>query len=58
MDWYVAKTKALSSCAVTAHLICVFVFAYIHKSGFRIYASVRFSHEAARIKCVSYSDSV
>ena len=23
-----AKTKALISCAVTAHLICVFVFAY------------------------------
>ena len=25
---YVAKTKALISCAVTAQLICVFVFAY------------------------------
>ena len=35
---YVAKTKALISCAVTAHLICVFVFAY----GKRW-----FSHDAA-----------
>ena len=25
---YVAKTKALISCAVTAQLICAFVFAY------------------------------
>ena len=30
----VAKTKALISFAVTAKLICVFVFAYIHKPGF------------------------
>ena len=29
----VAKTKALISCAVTAQLICVFVFAYA-KNGF------------------------
>ena len=29
----VAKTKALISCAVTAQLICVFVFAYA-KAGF------------------------
>ena len=29
----VAKTKALISCAVTAQLICVFVFAYV-KSRF------------------------
>ena len=34
----VAKTKALISCAVTAQLICVFVFAY---------AKIRFSHVAA-----------
>ena len=34
----VAKTKALVSCAVTAKLICVFVFAY---------AKRRFSHGAA-----------
>ena len=32
---HVAKTKALISCAVTAQLICVFVFAY---------AKSRFSH--------------
>ena len=25
---YIAKTKVLISCAVTARLICVFVFAY------------------------------
>ena len=37
---YVAKTKALISFAVTAKLICVFVFAY---------AKCRFSHDAAHI---------
>ena len=37
---YVAKTKALISFAVTAKLICVFVFAY---------AKSRFSHDAAHI---------
>ena len=31
---YVAKTKALISFAVTAKLICVFVFAYMQKAGF------------------------
>ena len=36
----VAKTKALSSFAVTAKLICVFVFAY---------AKSRFSHDAAHM---------
>ena len=36
----VAKTKALISFAVTAKLICVFVFAY---------AKTRFSHDAAHI---------
>ena len=29
---YVAKTKALISCAVTAHLICAYVFAYAKTS--------------------------
>ena len=42
-----AKTKALISCAVTAQLICVFVFAYAKK---------RFSHEAAQI--MSFSRTV
>ena len=37
----VAKTKALISCAVTAQLICVFVFAY---------ANCWFSHAQALIK--------
>ena len=37
---YVAKTKALISFAVTAKLICVFVFAY---------AKSWFSHDAAHI---------
>ena len=37
---HVAKTKALISCAVTAQLICGFVFAY---------AKIRFSHVAAQI---------
>ena len=37
----VAKTKALISFAVTAKLICVFVFAYVKS---------RFSHDAAQIK--------
>ena len=36
----VAKTKALISFAVTAKLICVFVFAY---------AKIRFSHNEAHI---------
>ena len=40
----VAKTKALISCAVTAQLICVFVFAY---------AKNRFSHNEAHIPVVS-----
>ena len=35
---YVVKTKALIGCAVTAQLICAFVFAY-EKS--------RFSHDVA-----------
>ena len=35
----VAKTKVLISCAVTAQLICVFVFAYV---------IIRFSHVAAQ----------
>ena len=38
----VAKTKALISFAVTAKLICVFVFAY---------ADCWFSHDAARLIC-------
>ena len=37
---YVAKTKALISFAVTAKLICVFVFAY---------ANCWFSHDAAQM---------
>ena len=36
----VAKTKALISFAVTAKLLCAFVFAYAHCS---------FSHEAAQV---------
>ena len=32
----IAKTKALISFAVTAKLICVFVFAYLQKAGFLI----------------------
>ena len=39
----VAKTKALISFAVTAKLICVFVFAY---------AKSRFSHDTAHIALV------
>ena len=35
---YLAKTKALISCMVTAQLICIFVFAFAKKN--------RFSHEA------------
>ena len=37
---HVAKTKALISFAITAKLICVFVFAF---------AKSRFSHDAAHI---------
>ena len=39
---HVAKTKTLISFAVTAKLICAFVFAY---------AKIWFSHDAAHIKC-------
>ena len=42
---YVAKTKALISFAVTAKLICVFVFAY---------AKCSFSHDAAHLFCYYY----
>ena len=38
---YVAKTKALISFAVTAKLICVFIFTY---------AKSRFSHDAAELQ--------
>ena len=38
---YVAKTKSLISFAVTAKLICVFVFAY---------AKSLFSHDAAHLE--------
>ena len=41
-----AKTKALISCAITAQLICTFVFAY---------AKSRFSHEAAHMYETEYS---
>ena len=37
---YVAKTKALISCMITAQLICIFVLSY---------AKSRFSHESACI---------
>ena len=37
---YIAKSKVLIRCVVTAHLICAFVFAY---------AKSRFSHDAAHI---------
>ena len=37
---YVAKTKALISCEVTAYLICAFAFAY---------TKGRFSHDAAHL---------
>ena len=40
----IAKTKALISFAVTAKLICVFVFAY---------AKSRFSHDAAQLTVYS-----
>ena len=40
---YVAKTKALISFAVTAHLICGFVFAN---------AKSRFSYDAAQLRLI------
>ena len=42
------KTKALISLAVTGKLICVFIFAY---------AKRWFSHDAATIIVVKYSDA-
>ena len=44
MPYCVAKTKALISCAVTAQLICAFVF-----------AKTRFSHDAAHMVHSVYS---
>ena len=41
----VAKTKALISFAVTAKLICVFVFAY---------AKSRFSHDEAHLMIIDF----
>ena len=46
---YVAKTKALISCAVTAQLICAFVFTY---------AKGRFSHDTAPIYIVLAVDQL
>ena len=43
----IAKTKALISFAVTAKLICVFVFAY---------AKIRFSYDEAHI--ISYNRTI
>ena len=43
-----AKTKALISFAVTAKLICVFVFAY---------AKIRFSHDAAHNVLTLYTEA-
>ena len=40
---YVAKTKALISFAITAKLICVFVFAY---------AKIQFSHNKAHFSVI------
>ena len=40
-----AKTKALISFAVTAKLICIFVFAY---------AKIRFSHAVAHFSAIIY----
>ena len=52
---YVAKTKALISFAVTAKLICVFVFAYAKKkNGFlttRLVYSFLTNHK--KVKCLS-----
>ena len=44
---YVAKTKGLISCAVTAQLICGFVFAY---------AKSQFSHGATHIMSYGIND--
>ena len=41
---YVANTKVLISCMVTAQLFCAFVFAY---------AKSRFSHDAAHMVAIS-----
>ena len=46
---HVAKTKALIGCAVTAQLICVFVFAY---------ANCWFSHAQAQSKLQQVSMNI
>ena len=43
---YAAKTKTPISCAVTAQLICAFVFAY---------AKSRFTHDAAYVQMLGPS---
>ena len=47
--FYVAKTKALISCAVTVQLICIFVFTF---------AKSRFSHDAAHLHTGEDNDDV
>ena len=44
-----AKTKALISCAVTAQLICVFVFAYV---------KYWFSHDLAHIVIICFLEQL
>ena len=44
-----AKTKALISFAVTAKLICVFVFAYV---------KIRFSHNEAHFQVIMYMNDI
>ena len=45
----IAKTKTLISCAVTAQLICVFVFAY---------AKIRFSNNEAHFMTAAVNSKV
>ena len=53
----IAKTKALISCAVTAQLICVFVFAYAKKPVFSERGSYGLKHPYFKsdiIACLVY----
>ena len=51
---YVAKTKALISCAATAQLICDFVLEYSHDAGYWAYSHDAeywaYSHDAAHMR--------
>ena len=51
---YVAKTKALISSAVTAQLICAFVFAYAKTCFLAAHIFVQYSHTVVQMSLKLY----